>query len=417
MQTKQDNNNVISAKTTKCSRTSKTGCKFTQFFGANELPESVSVCLDWLSLMVICFIQEPEQGEVMRHINDDIILEYCGHGTPIFKHSYKIYVGGEFVANIHTHGKTEKIIKPDICKLEIANHVLYANWIDTYNDILTGLKIQSVQNVSRLDIAIDGANNVPKLLNLYAKQTASRQYVKMIGKANFDAKRLDKTTMLYNNFKVGSSGKQISVYCKSRELEHSHKEYIRETWRRAGMDTEAEQWRTELRLGSQAIKEIKGIKKSGVGEDGQPLEDIFLPGIEIENLISPHYLLQLFRTQINNFFEFVKVETDSNISRSKKIDLFQFRKLSVTLLDKLPRAIVRGAYKAKMSIHNAIMCVLLNCYQGKEAVIDALNHVGDNIQLYNLERFYAKKLPEWIENYQNHNTDDDILSRLLLLRT
>ena len=360
---------------------SKTVRKFTSRFVPNWLPESVSVNLDWYSSMATCPISEPEPGQVVYWITGDLALEYQERGTTNFKHSYKVIYCGEPVANLHTHTTNAKFIKPGRVKFELLNHVLYSSqWAGVKEYIFEALKI-SEEKMSRLDIAIDGVNHLPVFLNAYAKQPRDNKRVHLKGKATFDPGIQDHKTMNFINFKVGRGHKKISVYNKSSELEKSHKEYIREVWDKCGLDTGVDVWRCELRMDSQGIDEIADI--------------------DIERFADPHYLLSIFRTQVQNFFEFIVVSKDSNVSRAKVIDLFQFKKLLVTVLQKIPRAVVRGAYKAKMAIHNAIACTLLG-YHKEDSAVHALNHVADLMNLFNLERWYRRKLPQWCEVYQPH---------------
>jgi hypothetical protein len=363
-----------------------------------------------MSFMVVFSLPAPSEKETIRHIGKDVVLEYTGHGTPVFNHVWNVYYMGEPWATLMSHSKGEKIIKAGICKIEIKNHILYSDWLEGFNGLLADMGVYRIKNTSRLDIAIDGANHIPAFLNKYVKQSAARQQVKMLGKAALDAKRLDAKSMDFVNFRIGSGHKKIAVYNKSSELARSHKEYIRDGWIRAGLDGDAEQWRCELRLDSQAIKELAYV--AGYMSDGSP---IMTPGINLQKLADPMYLMEIFRTQSKNFFEFVKIEKDSNVSRARIIDLLQFEKLKINILDKIPRAVVRGAYKAKMSIHNAIMCVLLNMFDTAETVHSALLHILDNVQLYRLERFYQAKLPEWIATYQPVEKDDGNIAKMLAM--
>jgi hypothetical protein len=374
---------------------SKTVRKFTQLFPENDLPQSVSVSLDWLAFTTECLLPAPVPDQKPIWLNDTTVLEYLKRGTQVYNYSYCVYIHGEPVANVHTHSKNEKIIKPGSAKLEILNHVLYSgNVLETLHDVMEACKMPVIKNVSRLDICIDGANHVHKFLNSYVRQHGNRSRptlktlgrwdkenrVRHKGKASIDCKRFDKSNGMFKNFKIGSTRKSFTLYNKTTELQRSHKQYIRDVWSRAGIDQTGDVWRCELRLTSQSVKEIKDF--------------------DLKKINDPNYLLQIFKTQCKNFFEFVLIENDENVSRARVIDLFQFEKLKVPLLEKIPRAIVRGAYKAQMAIHNAYKNILLGYHKTKESIDAALLHISDNLQLYNLDHWYEKKKPAWIEVYQ-----------------
>lgn len=384
------NNNEISCEKTLQRTASKTVRKFTSHFGCDSLPQSVSVSCDWLSMMCLCLLPEPEKDQGPIFLTDNVVLEYQMKGTPIFNYSYIVYLEGEPVAKVHTHGKNPKIMKEGIAKLEIENHVFYSNtMLEVKDKVMLACKMSAVKNYSGLHIAIDGVEHIHKFLNAYIRQDNNRvkpelrslgrwdkmNRVRLKGKANVDAKRFNKTNGLFDNFKVGSSRKYLTLYNKTSELERSHKQYIRDAWDRAGIDTKGTVWRCELRLTSQSIKEIKDF--------------------DINKITDPNYLLQIFKTQCKNFFEFILMEGDGNVSRARIIDLFQFEKLRVPLLGKIPRAIVRGAYKAQMAIHNAYANVRLRYLKTEGQIFAALQHITDNVQLYNLDRWFERKKPQW----------------------
>lgn len=376
---------------------SKTVRKFTSYFGQDSLPHAVSVTLDWLSLMVECLLPAPEPEQAPIWLNDSIVLEYMRKGTPMFNYTYQVYLEGEPVANIHTHPRNEKILKAGTAKLEILNHVLYSSNIEgVIHDIMNACQMPVIKNYSGLHIAIDGANHVHTFLNKYWRQNGNRSRpalrtlgswakenrVRMKGKANLDPKRFNRRTGMCDNFKIGSARKSFTLYNKTSELKKSHKQYIKDVWDRAGLDQSGDVWRCELRLTSQSIKEIKNFDLSRIND--------------------PNYLLSIFKTQCKNFFEFCLIENDENISRARIIDLFQFEKLKVKLLEKIPRALVSGAYKAQMSIHNAVRNIMLGYYKTNDSIDAALQHITDNVQLYLLDQWYERKKVVWIEAYKGY---------------
>lgn len=395
MSTKSFFSNVVFGKSEIERTASKTVRNFTGKIGEETLPHSVSVSLDWLSMMCDCLMPEPLPEQPPIWLTDNIVLEYQRKGTPVFNYSYIVYLEGEPVANVHTHTKNKKIIKEGTAKLEIQNHVLYStSLLDVLDKVMLACKMPAIKNMSGLHIAIDGANHLHPFVNNYVRQSARRarpelktlghwgkeNRVRMKGKANLDSKRFNRKTGMYDNFKIGSSRKSLTIYNKTSELEHSHKSYIKAAWERAGIDMSGTVWRCEIRLTSQSIKEIKNF--------------------DLKKLTDPNYLLQIFKTQCKNFFEFALMENDENISRARVIDLFQFEKLKVPLLSKIPRAIVRGAYKAQMAVHNAYANILLGFHKTKDSIDAAITHISDNVELYDLQDWYVRKKVDWIAAYQ-----------------
>lgn len=375
---------------------SKTVRKFTQHFPGEDLPDSVCVNLDWLSFMCECTMPEPATDQGPVWLSKDIVIDPFGNGNKNFKYSYIVYMHGEPVANVHTHTRNEKIIKPGTGKLELLNHVLYSSTVtEVIKSVMDACQMPHIKNISGLHISMDGVKHIHRLCNMYQFQNRDRSgmpnvkklgrwdkgcKIRLKGKARFDGKVMNKATGLNDNFKIGTGHKYVTVYNKTSELEHSHKEYIRDAWKKAEIDTTGTVWRAELRLGSQGVKEIKNF--------------------ELDRIADPNYLLQIFKTLCKNFFEFALDEGDENVTRMRIIDIFQFEKLKTPLLEKIPRAIVRGAYKAKMAIHHVIQCVCLNYYKGEVAIVHAINNMTDTINMYNLTDWYEKRKPAWIEMYK-----------------
>jgi hypothetical protein len=120
-----------------------------------------------------------------------------------------------------------------------------------------------INNVTKLDIAIDGLNYIPDFLNAFNKQNGIEKKIRMVGKARFSAKVLDKERMYYENFQVGTnkSDKQVTVYLKTSELAASQKEYIKDFWFKNGLrpGPKDKVYRVELRMRSKFLKYIKGF--------------------------------------------------------------------------------------------------------------------------------------------------------------
>jgi hypothetical protein len=406
---------------------SDTPRKFTSWFRQDALPATVSVNLDMLQMLVVCEISEPAEGVERIDYPGEVVLEYTKTGTGHFKHKFNVYMYGEKVATLLSHTRNAKMIKPGICKLEISNQMFYGgDWLGVFDSLSASLQISHVENISRVDIAIDGANHIPRFMNLYVKQKAytraelntlgtyqNPSRVAMLGKANVDCKVLDKNDMTYRNFAIGRGAKRATIYCKSREIDTiSHKEYIRDQWERDGLDKNGEQWRFELQLRGEALKKAK-CRQVEITEPDGTTKVVNVEGVDLYRLNDPYYLVQIVKTHIDKWFDFIVDEGDSNVTRARKIDLFAFNKLAVPVFQKVQRAIVDGSYKAKMSIHNIMKNVLNGIIEHPEKVANALNHMVDNIEIYNLKRWFFKKKDEWIALYATAARAPDIMLQLV----
>ncbi len=374
-------------------RSSNTDRKYTQV--TKDYPFTVS--LDGLSFMVDCVLQTPTLDKTVYQTNDRVVLEWLKRGTSLFLNSWLVYLHGEPVAYIHTHTRNPKVIKNCVAQIKIHNHILYSNDLhQTIYEVMNGTSCGHIRNFSELHIALDGANHIHSFLNNYIRQSVKYQdselftedqrnlteIIKMKGSANFDCKRYNKTTFCFDNFKTGSVKKNVVVYNKTSEIQESQKNYIVQKWNRAGIDSSKTIWRTELRLGSEAIREITDF--------------------DINCIDNANYLLSIFKTHINNFFEFaiMQPEGDSNISRATTIDLFNLHSLKIPDLQKEKRQRVDGLYKAKLAIHLAYANNHNGSVTEQGEMVGNINFIHDNCQRYGLLNWYEKKREEWDNLYK-----------------
>ena len=353
---------------------------FTTTIPGVESPSLMIINLDWLAINVRTLIAPPSAEELHRDYGDGIVATYLKRGTAIYMYSWKILYNCQEVATMHTTPRMP-VIPGNNVKIEILNHVLYSSELETIlSYIFKALNIKKVSSFSRVDIAIDGCKHIYDFLNLYATKQVPAP-IERLGQASFDAKCMTKD-YVYKNFKIGRGAKQLVVYEKMQELEISNKNYIRDIWQKSGIDDQKEVWRCELRLLSKSLKEIKDI--------------------DISCLLDHQYLAQLFATHCEKWFHFVQHDTYDKKKQRKDtatdIDILQFRRLKINLLEKIPRAIVKGVYKVKLSIHHCVMAILSHMYSAEEAAA-ALNAMFANISIYGVGRWFHRKLLHWMREY------------------
>lgn len=343
-----------------------------------------TLALDWLDIMCEGELPESSDEAKMHDLGGDVVLEWRGGGTAMMKTSYTVWVAGEKFGTLGAHPRTlEKGLKARSVTLHIENALLYTDyWHSDLQHVLdvTGLL---VQNVTRCDIALDGLNYIWKFLNDYQRQTAENKAVHHKGRARFNAGVLDRTTMEYQSFKIGSgsSEKQISVYNKTLELEKSNKTYIRQYWLNNGIDADDDEcpiFRVELRLRGKAIKEIKDF--------------------DLQKLTDYGYLFDMFKTGCHNYFEFTLTRGHKNVTRQQPIDLIPFDKLGAKLLAKVPRPLSDGRYKAKMSVHLVVKDVVMGILP-EVMVPHALGTADQHVRSYDLQRWLSRALPRWLKHY------------------
>lgn len=349
-------------------------------------PQAFTMALDMLSIIGEANIKEPTEEEEILEISESLVLVRSPKCANFYKYAFDIYLHGEEFGKIFTEPRilSEYMLK-ETCLIQV-NWLYTQNWHETVMEVMENLNFK-MRHISKLDIAIDGLNYMHGFLNMFNKQLGSDKRIRMRGKAYFNAKILDKETMLYKNFTVGSnsSEKQITVYLKTSELEKSNKDYIREFWYQNGIrpGPDDDVYRVELRLKSKYLKT--------------------LPDFNLHACTDPKFLFCLFKTACFNFFEFTSND-DSNVSRQKKIKLLPHEFMDSELLDRTQRPLSDDSYKAKMSIHLTVK----NCLMGHLRDLDASDAIGamrKNLELYNLWRWYYKRIDEWINLYNKLNSE------------
>lgn len=335
------------------------------------------------------------EKETIYQIDDDLTLILQDFSGGHFKNVFDCYLFGEKVARLQSAPHNTKIFNAESVMLHIENEQLYTDsWYNSYELIRQKLNLV-FKNFTRVDIAIDGLNYIPKFLNYYAKQTEKRKKVEMKGRARFAAGVLDKKTMEFQHFKIGSNkgDKYITIYNKSKELEKSNKMYIRKFWEVNNVDPQSDVFRFEMRMTNNAMKSIVGV--------------------DVNALQTPKYLMMLLKTQCKNFFEFA-FKRGTNVTRMQTIDLLGFTNPEISYLDKAKRGLTDGRYKAKLSIKLSIKDICTGNYRTLEAAKSSFETVKENLELYDLKEWYSYRLPDWINEFKARNGRTSVIFNELL---
>lgn len=343
----------------------------------------VSIAIDWLQLYGTVDIERfpiPEsldQENLPAYDFDTITMVHKGTRTQFYQNLWEVIADGEVVGSMETHPvKVRSTFVANQASFKFVNHLMYC---DYWHDVLQALKAElgfRVGNITRLDIAMDGLNPINEFLNAYQRQTAQKEAIDKIGKrTQMSAYNFDDRSKTFGRFTVGSpkSGKYVSVYDKSKELETSNKTYIKHFWEKAGMDVATKNYRVEFRLHSEEIKKLK---------------------IDVDYLALPEYLASICKSAANKFFEWRWKIDDANISRWPKVNLIDWDALDATLLERAMKPETADRYKAKLSVH----LVENHLYLGKvkEAQIESeKEHVAALLERFELHGWYNKCLPTW----------------------
>lgn len=374
---------------------------------------NVCISLDWLSFYFLhadFFNQGMSEGDT-QIINDDFYLLCIDRPTLHFnKHVVVIYKKTE-CAHILFDTRNEKFFAKDICKVEFVNHTLYSGaWIDVYNILSeNGLQYKAA---SRIDIAIDGVGYLKKLMNIYSKQSIDNKIIQLknsgLKRGRFNPKVLNPKSCEYEGFHIGGGGgnKMITIYNKSLEIVKSGKTYIQDYWLKNGvigqkedlselanqieqieatgidvvsLNTHDDIYRFEIRLKSEAIKEIEN----------------FSP----EMLMARGGIASIVKLHCKNYFELSYMD-NSNVSRCTPIPLLPYDRLEAETIKRIARVEKDGEYKAKMTIHGIISDIYKGNVQ-RSNYNESVEMIMDRVVSYSLSDYLDRKLLEWDSKYKN----------------
>lgn len=294
-----------------------------------------TINLDWFEAMASgAFINGDDVKERYEFDNGRIVLARKGTGTKIFKYGFEIYLDGKLFGKCHCSPRAAEILKPDYIQFQVQNNVLYED--GGFSDIKYFFAKMSwkLVNLTRFDIALDGVD-VMDLVEQYLQKKIDR-----LGRAKLNAHIEGKHTI--TGFDIGRSkgwNKMCTGYIKTKELEKSNKNYIKDFWKRTGLQTEGREiQRLEMKIKNEEVKKIVDF--------------------EWRDLDNFEYLATIFRTCMKNFFEFIEIGSDSNVTRAKRIEFINWDFLGALLLPRLSTKESNEVYRMKQGAKTNFWCYL-----------------------------------------------------------
>jgi len=385
----------------------------------------ITVNLDWFSVLfehTENSIPTPanDKEPASYQISDILTLHYPGSGgNQHYKFIWHILINGEHLATILTHTRNEKFVRKYHCKVDFKNHLLYSTDLWHVYDLITGAFSLTYINISRLDIAIDGLNPLIDFLNLYASQRPENKVAEMKNRARFNAKVLDRRSMNFQNFLIGSPGarKTITIYNKSLDIVLKRKDYIQEYWKANGII----KYITPSEI---LAKTIKSLKEPPIYIDG--IENIYrfeirakgaaikeIKNFDISLLQTPEGLLSITRLLCNNFFDFVYLFDPTNISRecNQSINLIPFSRFNLAHLTKIELQERDDLYKTKLSINKNIKQLFSAKLDPENASVYEM--ILFDLAQFNLYKWFEKKYnTDWIKTYPALSPDPTHATRV-----
>lgn len=352
---------------------SKTGCNFAR-------GPKMCISVDYFDVTLKgSIISDTDSAPDTITISNDIHLMLDeSMNSRFFKHTYDLYIHGEKYGTIRTVPRAS-ILDPALSMLKVENHHLYRkNWIDNLNLVLKKMGLV-VNNVSRLDIAIDGGEFIADYENLISGKW------KKVGRAT--SLTFHDSSFKVKSFRVGKRGqdKSVLVYNKSLEMtEKKNKQYIKQMWEKNGLDTEKDIQRLELQMRRDVIKSIKDF--------------------DYNQLNNPKYLAGIVKSQCKGFYQFVENDGKKDVSRKEKIEAVNwayFDNLEIEKLSKTNKPNV--VYRVKNWVSHEMRRSYSGLEKGGKDLWDnAIIRCQEECHLFGIEDWFRDNVPKWENERKYH---------------
>lgn len=368
----------------------------TKYYGRHDYSENTefkkyTIAIDWFSANLRGFwLPVSDEGKIDDIIyldNANIRLERPSvggirNGNRFYKYGYEIFIQDEKFGIIFTH-PCSPILKADSSELKIENHSLYQeNWLDKFDYLCSELDVV-VNNLTRIDIAVDGYHFLDDYDYVLSKQ------LQVLGKAKGDTKwKAGRIGEEHEGFNIGSpkSERMLTGYNKTDELKETNKPYIKAFHKANGMDVSKPIHRLELKIKTDAIKRIDDF-------------DMYL-------LDNPSYLAGIMKSQLKGFYQFrVPNPNQKNKSRWDKLeaidwnyfDAMEVKKLKTT---KEPSVI----WAVKHKIRFDMLEYLSKCGENSHNLFsDSPNHntfhdSREKAKEYGIYDWFEMQIDKWNDN-------------------
>lgn len=314
-------------------------------------------------------------------ISKNYHVEYVGYGTSTFEQYFKVIKEDTLIGALYTMPKIKSgHFKPDSMGFQMSNNFLYTDgWIDVLLDFMEETKFE-FNNITRMDIALDGANHVMKFFSnftAYRVIEGDNHYIQKAGRAKMFPKAMDKEFKYFEGFQVGGrkSERHLIIYNKSKEIEaRSHKPYIKEYWKKCGIDEKYFDYMIRVEVVIKG-KLLTGFKVS-----------------DFKLLNEKEVLFTLFKTHTQNYLDF-RFSDDSVVTRCTPYNLIDYTDV---VFKPLPMAEIKerdGLYSIKQNIRITFELMCKGLDNGYLA--QYIETMKNNIMLYGLEEWYEKRRERW----------------------
>lgn len=306
-------------------------------------------------------IIKPEKGR--------IALQRRELGTKHYQLFYNVAVNGRPFGHVLGRPREGNKLPNEYIQFQALNNVQYESSFFEELDQLYHHMNWNFRNMTRIDIALDGGQ-YSKIIDDLIKDRVHK-----VGTAKSHLHMNHKFKMEGFTWGSSASGKYMRCYDKTVELEMSHKGYIKEFWKRTGIDTSNNVQRMELVLRNEAIQQI---------EDFNPW-----------HLNNVQYLASLMRTQFEKWFEFRDPKSNANVTRMTPVNYIDWESVNAVKLDKCqsipPNEITRTKQACKT-------VYLLYLSTNKVPLLNFARALAESIDH---RKWFTKKRQDWESDHES----------------
>ena len=388
----------------------------------NNRPYLVSI--DWLQIHVRCRANfDPFSPNLLGYA-----FRPLGHGSKTFKQLLEVYEPDGIMLGVIAMLPYSPQLHPLTCIFKVENSVLYeADMVSRIFNFFGACELQ-YKGITRLDICYDSNELYGGLKHQSLMQNyISKRYLKIGLNRGWLAFNLGYTlnvnkkgykTILSNEDKSqrpldhipdmdietvtwGSraSDVQVQVYNKSAELRQvKMKHHIVNAWKQAGIDTEREVYRVEIRI-ARGGKQLKNTK------NGSRFD------LSLNEILTQDLLEQLFSDYAHKYFRFFINKGIGRIQRMKEIKLFCLNRQHIVRPQRLTKK--KDFSKMHKVLINYLDKQIVSNKELDNEVVEELTKAKEYfIQAYGMEKWYQdikrQRIAQLKQHQQNQLNEENL---------
>lgn len=292
-----------------------------------------SINIDWLQF--ICTSTKSMNEIIVNNTKRNILLDRIEfHHNVNFRKLHKVFIDGDEICEIYSepnnnsHKKNEFSIKVD-------NHILYqVKGLEIVDNLINDIGLE-FKKISRIDIALDGADTL-KIIDMLIKYSKSSTVQCNNDSINILPTAFKKKEHKWLSWSIGNlqSGISAIVYDKTKQILTNNKNYIKEYWDNNNINTESV-GRFEVKLTYQKLRKYK-------------IENI-------KCLSSTAFISTIFQTEVKNWLRFYRVLKKDMDNHKKETAISRGHEIRYIKWNQLPKQIelIKNKYVSTSTYYNA----------------------------------------------------------------